>query len=65
MTTLPFWFKEECGMKRLSMGIAVLAAFACAGTAWGQAVNTICPVKGQAAKPGIKATYKGKTIIFC
>jgi hypothetical protein len=44
------------------------AALAAAGLAWAaaqQAVNTTCPVKGEAVKANITAKYKGKTVAFC
>lgn len=52
-------------MKTLTMGLAAAAVFALSASAWAQAVNTTCPVKGQAAKPNITTTYKGKVIGFC
>lgn len=55
-------------MKR-SFG-AVAAVWVAAGLAWAavgsQAVNSTCPVKqGEAVKPNITSTYKGKTVAFC
>lgn len=51
-------------MKKLTFGVAALAAMAMSTAAWAQAVNTTCPVKGTPVK-NITAQYEGKTIAFC
>ena len=53
-------------MKKLTMGLAVVATMALSTTAWAQAINTTCPVKaGKAVKSTITTTFEGKTIAFC
>lgn len=58
-------FEREIGMKMIGAGAALFAAATLAWAVQGKPVNTNCPVKGDAIKPGITSTYKGKTVGFC
>ncbi len=49
----------------LGAGGALLAVATLAWAVQGKPVNTNCPIKGDAIKPGITSTYKGKTVGFC
>lgn len=52
-------------MRKVMAGFVAIAALAYAGTAWAQAVNKTCPVKGSKVKAGITTFYEGKVIGFC
>ena len=52
-------------MKKVWIGFAAMAVLTCAGSAWAQAINKTCPVKGTPVKPNIIAQYEGKVIGFC
>ena len=51
-------------MNNMILGLAATAALAMTGTAWGQAINKTCPVKGTPVK-AVTAEFEGKTIGFC
>lgn len=53
-------------MRRTCFAILVLSLAAGASSAQDAPINSTCPVmKGKPVKPGITATYKGKTVGFC